>query len=126
MPAKQDDKFTFFDGFTDLLENEYKQESEAVKKESLKWQQLLNDVRDTFAPGHGRRVLMHLLNSVFLYQSTFTGNSKTYHNIGIEDFGKALLDLIAAADPETYTWVHMQRVNEIHENILKRIIAEKE
>lgn len=72
---------------------------------------LMNDWRNTFSTDHGRRVLMDLLASTFMYDPVFTGNSRTFYNSAFQDFGKKILDTLATADPDTFLWVHSQRSN---------------
>lgn len=115
---KKDEHISFI---TDLLDEEYEREEKRTRSELEENQQLLSDVKATFGTSHGRRVLKHLLDKTFMYLSAFTGNSQTYYNVAIQEYGKAILDLVASSDPETYTWLHMQRVNYLHERILKRI-----
>ncbi len=72
---------------------------------------LMRDWKNTFSSGHGRRVLMDIIDSTFMYDTVFTGNSRTYYNAAFQDFGKKILDTLATADPDTFVWVHKQRSN---------------
>jgi len=83
--------------------------------------QLISDVQKTFGTGHGRRVLLHLISNTYQHESAMTGNSFTYFNIALVDWGRALMDLVATADFETHQWVHAQHANKIKEQYMERM-----
>lgn len=98
--------------FTDLIEYPDNHEKEVHDKISI-----LHDWRATFETPEGRRVLMDILDSTFMYDSIYTGNAKTYYNAAFQDFGKKILDTLATASPETYLWVYKQRINYLKEQL---------
>lgn len=81
---------------------------------------LMRDWQKTFSTEHGRRVLIDLLDSTFMYNTVFTGNSRTYYNAAYQDYGKKILDTLATADPDTFLWVFKQR-----SNYLKKLMHEE-
>lgn len=110
--------------FTDLLEDE-QQAKQQIKKATEERDQFLGDLAETFGTDHGRRVLMEIIKDCFLYQTVFTGNSATYYRAGIQDFGRRLLDAVAAADPDTYLWLSAQRANQIFNRFSSKLTKGK-
>ena len=94
--------------------------AEAEKDQVLS--QRLNDFKDTFGTAHGRRVLLAILANTFQHDSPNTGNSATYYNIGILDYARSILDVVALADPETFLWIHQQRAQYLTRKYEDRII----
>ena len=95
---------------TDLLSPWYgTKPQEDAKKAEAERSQLFADVADTFSTPHGRRVLVHILSHAQLFMIAFTGNSQTYYNTALQDFGNQLLNLVAASDMETYLHVFKQQ-----------------
>lgn len=94
--------------------------AEAEKDQVLS--QRLNDFRDTFGTAHGRRTLLAILENTYQHESPNTGNSATYYNIGAMDYGRAILDVVALADPETYQWIYQQRALYLTRKYEDRII----
>lgn len=84
--------------------------------------QRLSDFKDTFGTAHGRRTLLAILANTYQHESAMTGNSQTYFNLGIQDYGRSILDVIALADPSTYQWIHAQRANYLHGKYEDKII----
>lgn len=84
--------------------------------------QRISDIKDTFGTPHGRRTLLHIISNTFQHDSPMTGNSQTYYNLGAMDFGRAVMDIIAIADFDTYQWITAQRANNLREKYLDRII----
>lgn len=98
---------------TDLLNPWYAEaKQDAVKVESER-RRLFQDVADTFGTPAGRRVLVHILGHANTFQSAMTGNSFTYYEVAKQDFGRSLLELVAAADMETYLHVFKQQGEKI-------------
>jgi hypothetical protein len=98
---------------TDLFQDEKDQEHDQLVNELNERMSLLKDWKDTFSTGRGRRVLLDILDSTFMHDTVFTGNSKTYYNAAFQDYGKKILDTVASADPDTYLWIHTQRINHL-------------
>ena len=96
--------------------------NEDESQKDVAFTQRLNDFKDTFGTPHGRRTLLAIIENTFQHESPFTGNSTTYWNIGALDFGRAILDVVAIADPLTYQWFHSQRSNKLIERYEDRLI----
>lgn len=111
--------------FTDLFEEQKKKRLEMAENLAIEQKQIINDAKLTFETPHGQRTLIYLLSRTFQEQSTFTGNSQTYYNIGVEDWGKALLDLIAAADPDTYMNIMVKRIERAQERMARKATVKK-
>lgn len=94
-----------------MFDEDSKKHAESVIDDMNKKISLMHDWKNTFSTDHGRRVLMDIIDSTFMYDTVFTGNSRTYYNAAFQDFGKKILDTLATADPETFVWVHKQRSN---------------
>jgi len=107
---------------TDLLGYSSEKEKDTLSKRT----QLYEDLRNTFETNHGRRVLLHILSQTFMFDSVFTKDARTYYNSAIQDYGKAILDLIAIADPDTYLWIYTQRVNDLTEIYTDEMKAKRE
>ena len=110
---------------TDLFDEQKKKQREIAENMVIEHQQVMNDCKKTFETVHGRRTLIYLLSKTFQEVTTFTGNSQTYYNIGVEDWGKSLLDLIAAADPDTYMFVLLQRIERAQERLARKTAPKK-
>ncbi len=75
---------------------------EAAQREAAERELFLEDLRRTFATPHGKRVLQWILASCMVHDSVFTGNSRTFHNSGRQDFGNELLRRVNESDLEIY------------------------
>lgn len=86
-----------------------------TEKVDERQEQLLRDLRSVLSKPSGRRVFWYLLEASGIYRSSFTGNSKTFYNIGWSDFGKFLMAAILRADRKSYSkmmdenWEALQR-----------------
>jgi len=75
------------------------------KQDKLRAQQaeafnrLKKDYKDVFQSAAGQRVLDDLLFRAQIFQTTFTGNSKTYFNEGRRDLGLYIFKMVNVADP---------------------------
>ena len=69
----------------------------AVKAE--RFNRLKKDYKDIFQSAAGHRVLDDLLSKAQIWETTFTGNSKTYFNEGRRDLGLYIFKMVNAADP---------------------------
>lgn len=98
---------------TDLLKDEQDVETERHYVALQDKLAFYEDVKLTFSSVHGRRVLKDIADDKYLYDSIYTGNAKIHYNSGIQDYIRRILDIVAVADPETYQWLMMQRVNEM-------------
>ena len=99
---------------TDLLQEDHdKAKTQALHAVQDKLT-FYDDVCKTFGTEHGRRVLKDIADEKYLYDDIFAKtNALTNANIGIQSYIRRILDIVAAADPETYQWLMMQRVNEL-------------
>lgn len=74
-----------------------KKDEEDAKKQKAKddrdFRQLTIDFKDTFSSAHGRRVYRWLLGQCMVFETTFTGNSKTFYNEGRRSVGLNLLEM---------------------------------
>ncbi len=62
-------------------------------------QQLRHDYSETFKTAHGIRVLEDICEKAGIWNTSFTGNSKTYFNEGRRDLGLYVLKKANEADP---------------------------
>jgi hypothetical protein len=69
---------------------------------ALKREQLLHDLRVVFGSPAGQRIMLFMMTESGVGESVFTGNSKTYHKAGAQDFCNDLIDLLREADLEVY------------------------
>lgn len=95
---------------------------EDESQKDVAFTQRLNDFKDTFGTAHGRRTLLAILENTYQHESAFTGNSQTYWNLGAQDYGRSIMDVVALADPETFLWIHQQRAQNLKDRFEDRII----
>lgn len=79
-----------------------KKAREVVEADNIRKEQLLHDLRTVFSTSSGKRILLFMMTEGFVGETVFTGNSKTYHKAGAQDFCNDLIDLIREADLEIY------------------------
>ena len=70
-------------------------------RRKLKADQLKTDVAEIMSTGAGKRYFKLLLERAMVFRTTFTGNSQTYFNEGMRNFGLTLLNDISISAPET-------------------------
>lgn len=102
----------------------YGAETEAEKEREFT--QRISDIRETFGTPHGKRALLYIIQNTFQHESPMTGNSQTYYNLGAMDFGRALMDIIALSDIDTYQWVNAQYANKLRDRYLDKITDDKQ
>lgn len=103
----------------DLFAGDIAKKKKQIQKDKSVHQAFLNDIKATFSPPHGRRVLEKLAESGMVFTGTFTGNSRTYYNEGGRDFIMGLLDLVAQADADTYLHIYRKRIEFLQNNLIK-------
>jgi hypothetical protein len=54
------------------------------------------------ATKEGKTVLWDLLSYAEIYGDAFTGNSTTFYKLGLQRFGKRVIERINALDPKAY------------------------
>lgn len=100
----------------DALYKELYGEQDKLKKRAyLDHKNLIRDYEITFRGAEGSRVLEHIMSLARINSSTFTGNSRTFYNEGVQDLGKAIKRMVMEADPEIYFQVE-RRVWEEEQN----------
>ena len=62
--------------------------------------QLKNDFKRTFSSQHGMRVYKHILERCHVFNTTFTGNSKTFFLEGERNIGLYILAMLNLANYE--------------------------
>ncbi len=100
---------------TDLLQEDHQKARTQALHAIQDKLSFYKDVADTFGTKHGRRVLKDIADEKYVYDSIYTGNAKIHYNSGIQDYIRRILDIVAAADPDTYQWLMMQRVNDLRQ-----------
>lgn len=78
------------------------QRKSSQDKQKLLAQMEHNDYVSILGTKEGRRFFWRLFQAGFLYQSVFTGNSKTYYLLGIKEFCEGIRQKIEDIAPEKY------------------------
>jgi len=103
------------------MQRKHKRKTAEDRKKDVEFHlSLLDDLRETFRPAAGRRVLEHLVEVGMVFEGAFTGNSVTNYNEGGRDLVIGILDLVAEADIDTYLHVFKRRAEKIQQGGLKK------
>jgi len=85
-----------------LYKELYGEQEKLQKRAYLDHKTLVRDYEFAFRGPEGSRVLEHIMSLCRINSSTFTGNSRTFYNEGVQDVGKAIKRMVMEADPEIY------------------------
>ena len=70
------------------------------------------NIRDSIKTTAGKAVILELLDMAGIYDTTFTGNSKTYFLEGRRSMGLDLISLLDEADPTAYPTLLLNNIKE--------------
>lgn len=93
------------------LEGQQRAKADAEQRELTARENELADVQLLMSHPWGRRLMWRLLEKSGMYRTSFTGNSTTFFNEGMRNFGIMLTAAINDACPERY----VEMVNECKE-----------
>jgi len=77
-------------------------ESKKVNDQQIDNHQLLEDYKRTFNSPHGIRTFKDLLNRCHIFQTTFTGTSKTFFLEGERSIGLYLLNMMNILNEKSF------------------------
>ncbi len=72
---------------------------EEEKQSALRKARAQEDIKELLKLPAGRRFLLRILESCYMFKTTFTGNSTTYLNEGMRNVGLKIQDEISEVDP---------------------------
>lgn len=83
----------------ELYGPEVKQAEKAAKLDARQQDELINAVQDILRTDHGKLFLWWLLGRTHVFQSSFTGNARTFFLEGERNIGLQLYNLLLQAEP---------------------------
>lgn len=85
---------------SELFPEETRESKDREKQAEQDRKNLLEDFKRTFETANGKRVYKHLLERCHVFDTTFTGNSKTFFLEGERNIGLHLLAMREMANVE--------------------------
>lgn len=80
------------DDLSFIFDEEIEAQTQKEALSEVKYKELRKDYRDLFlGSAAGKRVLSDLLNACGVFETSFTGNSRTFYNEGRREIGIILL-----------------------------------
>lgn len=90
----------------DPVELERRQRDEELRQERFRL-----DMQAVLATPEGRRVLWWFLGACGLFETSFTGDSRTFFNEGKREIGHLLVKAMAQADPEALPTMMLEDID---------------
>jgi hypothetical protein len=73
-----------------------------AKKDAERNKKVEEAYKKILATEEGKTVIWDLLSYAEIYGDAFTGNSSTFYKLGLQRFGKRVIERINALDPKAY------------------------
>lgn len=72
------------------------------KKDAEREKKVEEAYKKILATEEGKAVIWDLLSYAGIYGDAFTGNSSTFYKLGLQRFGKRIIERINASNPKAY------------------------
>jgi hypothetical protein len=91
----------YFEYLQEIDPEAYAAYEEEERLERIEFEKSMDDLKAVARTPEGVRVIRSILDLLGMFSAAFTGNSKTYYNLGRREAAQDIFSLLTLADPKS-------------------------